>query len=142
MAEIAAEAPEICLQMSYSEEDEAFIVHPCKVTGLPHRADGKPRTTYVRIFLVPKFPGLLPRPVASSEIKRDNNEPVFSKKVEYQSVSSHELINSVLHVEVLEYSCFHMHTVLGNTDLHLVHVEFGNGEVSLTLPLEMPIVSL
>ncbi len=136
-----AEYPEISLQMTYQEETETLIIHPSRVSGLPHRTDGKLRTTFVRLFLVPKFSELLPRPVASSEIKRESNEPVFSKKVEYQSISSQELINSALHVEVLEYSCFHMHKVLGNADLHLVHVEFVNGDVSLTLPLEMSIVS-
>ena len=130
--------PEVSLQMNYSEKESLLVVHVNRVTGLPRRTDGKPHNTYVKLFLVPKIAELLSRQARNSEIKREDNEPAFSQKVEYESMSTYELINSVLRIKVLEYSCFQKHQVLGEADLLLVHVHFVQGEATMTLPLDIP----
>ena len=133
--------PEIGLKMTYSKGNQSLAIHDSRVTGLPLRKDGKRRTTYIKCFLFPKFPEMLPRPVKNSEIKREDNHPAFSQRVEYESVSTHELINSILHLEVLEYSCLQKHDLLGEADLHLVHVDFIQDEATLKIPLKIPEVS-
>jgi len=135
------EPPEIALKITYSQRHQSLAAHDCRVTGLQQRKDGKRRTTYIKFFLAPNFPKLLPRPVKSSEIKREDNQPLFNQRVEYESVSSHELINSILHLEVLEYSCLKKHDLLGEADLHLVHVDFIHEEATLKIPLKIPEVS-
>ena len=132
--------PELFMCLFYNEEEAMLTVKVERAIQLPYRADGALVDTYVRLFFIPKLPEMPQRKTGKTEIKRQDNSPVFNEEVQYEAMSMEELINSVLHVEVLDYRFFGKHQVLGQADVSLVQIQFVAGEAPLTLPLTPPMV--
>lgn len=139
---VVAKSAELFLSMVYNESDALLVVKVEKATELPCRADGTPVDAYVRLFFIPKLPELPQRRTSKTKAKRRDNSPVFDEEVEYEAMSAEELINSNLHVEVLDYRSYGKHVVLGQADIPLIQVQFVRGEASITLPLKIPKVRM
>ena len=135
---VVAKSAEVFLSMAYNENDALLVVKVEKATELPCRADGTPVDAYVRLFFIPKLPELPQRRTSKTKSQRRDNSPVFNEVVEYEAMSAEELINSNLHVEVLDYRSYGKHVVLGQADIPLIQVQFVKGEASITLPLKVP----
>jgi Ca2+-dependent lipid-binding protein len=125
----------------YNESEALLVVTVEKASDLPHRADGTPVDAYIRLFFIPKLPELPQRRTNKTKAQRRDNSPVFNEVVEYEAMSAEELINSNLHVEVLDYRSYGKHMVLGQANIPLIQVQFVRGEASITLPLKIPKVS-
>lgn len=132
--------PELSICLVYSEEEAVLTVKVESATQLPCREDGTPVDSYVRLFFIAKLPEMPLRKTGKTELKRKDSAPVFNEEVKYEAMSMEELINSVLHVEVLDYRSFGKNPVLGQADLPLVQVQFVAGESPMTLSLIPPIV--
>ena len=126
------------LSLVYKEAEAALTVKIERATSLPCRADGAPVDPYVRLFFIPKLPELPQRRTSKTKTQRRDNSPVFDEIVEYEAMSAEELINSQLHVEVLDYRSYGKHLVLGQADVPLIQVQFVRGEAAITLPLKTP----
>jgi len=136
--------PGLGLCLVFNEKEAQLTVKVERATKLPHRPNGDVVDSYVRLYFVPKLAEMPQRKTAKTEIVRGNCEPVFDQAVQYEAMTMAELINSVLHVEVLDIpdsTGFGKHQVLGRSDLPLVQVQFIAGEAPLTLSLSPPIVS-
>ena len=130
--------PELFLSLLYKESDALLKVKVERAVGLPDRADGTPVDAYVRLFFIPNLAELPQRRTNKTKTQRRENSPVFNEEVEYEAMSMEELINSNLHVEVLDYRSYGKDMVLGKADVPLVQVRFVRGEASITLPLKLP----
>ena len=136
--------PELGLCLVFNEKEAQLTVKVERATKLPCRPNGNAVDSYVRLYFVPKLAEMPQRKTAKTEIVRGNCEPVFDQAMQYEAMTMAELINSVLHVEVLDIpdsTGFGKHKVLGRSDLPLVQVQFIAGEAPLSLPLSPPIVS-
>lgn len=134
--------PELFLSLVYQENEAVLLVKLERAVGLPYRPDGTPVDAYIRVFFIPKLPEFPQRRTSKTKTQRRDNSPVFDEVVEYDSMSIEELINSNLHVEVLDYRSYGKHLVLGKADLPLIQVQFLRGEASATLKLKPPKVML
>lgn len=132
---------ELFLSLFYKESEAVLRVMVERAVGLPFRQDGTPVDAYVRLFFIPNLPDLPQRRTNKTRTQRRENTPVFDEEVEYEAMSMEELINSTLHVEVLDFRSYGKHIVLGQADIALVQVQFIRGEASITLPLKSPKVS-
>lgn len=130
--------PELFLALFYNENEALLRVKVERATDLPFRADGTPVDAYVRLFFIPNLPELPQRRTSKTKTQRRENSPVFDEEVEYEAMSMEELINSNLHVEVLDFRSYGKHMVLGQADIPLVQVQFLRGEASVVLPLKLP----
>lgn len=130
--------PEVFLSLFYRENEAMLIVKVVRAVALPYRPDGTPVDAYVRLFFIPKLPELPQRRTNKTKTARKDNDPVFDEEVEYEAMSAEELINSHLHVEVLDYRSYGKHLVLGQADIPLIQVQFVRGEASISLPLKPP----
>ena len=131
--------PGINLTLLYNKDTASLVVRLERVVGLPFREDGSEVDAYVRLFFIPKLP-LAYRKTSKSRTARRDSAPVFDEDIRYEAMSAEELINSTLHVQVLDYKPYGKHHVLGQADLELVQVQFEKGEASVTLPLCLPMV--
>lgn len=129
---------EVFLSLVYHENEALLIVKVERAAELPYRADGTPVDAYIRLFFIPKLPELPQRRTSKTKTQRRDNSPVFDEVVEYEAMSAEELINSNLHVEVLDYRSYGKHVVLGQAHIPLIQVQFVRGEASITLPLKSP----
>ena len=130
--------PEISLQMIYREDTASLIVKIDKVVSLPFREDGSAVEAYVRLLFKAKLPDLPQRRTSKTRTQRRETAPVFDEEIRYETMSTVELINSTLHIEVLDYRSYGKHLVLGQADLALAQVQFEKGEASLSLYLYPP----
>lgn len=130
--------PELFLSLVYQEAEALLIVKVERAADLPCRTDGVPVDAYVRLFFIPKLPEMPQRRTSKTKTQRHDNCPVFAEEVAYEAMSAEELINSHLHVEVLDYRSYGKHVVLGQADIPLIQIHFLRGEASITLPLKPP----
>ena len=130
--------PEVFLSLSYQENEAMLTVKVERAVSLPHRPEGIPVDPYVRLFFIPKLPELPQRRTNKTKTQKRETSPVFDELVEYEAMSMEELINSHLHVEVLDYRSYGKHVVLGQADIPLIQVQFVRGEAAITLPLHAP----
>ena len=133
--------PDLFLALFYSEDDQQLVVQIERVSGLPLRENGAEVDAYVRLYLIPKSHELPQRRTSRTRTFRRDSAPVFDEKIHYEAMSHEELINSALHVEVLDFRSHGKHRVLGQADLPLGQVHFQSGQASLSLQLELPKVS-
>lgn len=130
--------PELFLSLVYQEADALLVIKVERAADLPSRSDGVPVDAYVRLFFIPKLPEMQQRRTSKTKTQRHDNCPVFAEEVAYEAMSAEELINSHLHVEVLDYRSYGKHVVLGQADIPLIQIHFMRGEASITLPLKPP----
>ena len=133
--------PEICLQLTYREQMNRLTIKVDKVAYLPFREDGSTMDAYVRLFFIPKLAELPQRKTSKTQTQRGTS-PVFNEELVYEAMTPEEVINSTLHVEVLDYRSYGKHHVLGLGDLPLIQVKFEAEVASITLPLHLPKVRL
>lgn len=132
------ELAELFIALSYQENETTLKVKIERASNLPYHADGTPVDPYVRIFFIPNLPELPQRRTTKTHTQRRENFPVFNEVVQYEAMSAEELINSNLHLEVLDHRSYGKDVVLGLANLPLVQVQFVKGEASMTLPLKPP----
>ena len=130
--------PEIFLTLLYNKDTASLVVRVDRVVGLPFRGDGSEVDAYVRLFFIPKVPELPQRRTSKTKPVRRHSSPVFDEEICYEAMSAEELINSTLHIEVLDYRSFGKHSILGQVGLPLAHVKFEKGEATVTLSLHPP----
>ena len=136
--------PELSLCLVFDEKEALLTVKVEKAMKLPPRRNGGAVDSYVRLYFVPKLSEMPQRKTSKTDIVRGDSEPVYNEAVQYEAMTMAELINSVLHVEVLDIpdsTGFGKHHVLGRADLPLVQVQFIAGEAPLTIPMNPPAVS-
>ena len=133
--------PEICFQLRYNERSNKMVIKIDRVAYLSCREDGSMRDTYVRLFFIPKLQELPQRRTSKTQTQRGTS-PVFDEELVYESMTPEEVINSTLHVEVLDYRSYGKHNILGQGDLPLIQVKFEGDLASITLPLHLPKVSV
>ncbi len=136
--EESRKCPELFLSLSYQENEAMLGVKIERAVSLPCRPDGTLVDPYVRLFFIPKLPELPQRRTSKTKTQKRQTSPVFDELVEYEAMSMEELINSNLHVEVLDYRSYGKHVVLGQADIPLIQVQFVRGEAAITLPLKAP----
>ncbi len=136
-----ASTPKVFFTLFYQEKNAVLNVMVKKASDLPSHSDGTPVDAYVRLFFIPNLPELPQRKTIKTNTCRRNNSPEFNEEISYSAMSAEELINSNLHVEVLDFRSYGKHVVLGQGDLPLVQVQFVGGEATVTLPLKLPRVS-
>ncbi len=134
-------APEIFLTLLYNKDTASLVVRIERVVGLPFRDDGCEVDAYVQLYFIPKVRELPQRKTAKTKTARRNSAPVFEEEICYEALSAEELINSTLHMQVMDYQTYGKHRLLGKVDLHLVQVSFDDGETSVNLTLQPPTVS-
>ena len=133
--------PEICLQLTYREKLNRLTIKVDRVAYLPFREDGSTMDTYVRLFFIPKLSELPQRKTSKTQTQRGTS-PIFDEELTYEAMTPEEVINSTLHVEVLDYRSYGKHHILGQGDLPLIQVKFEAEVASITLPLHLPKVSV
>ena len=136
--EEANKEPEIFLTLLYNKDTASLVVRVDRVIGLPFRGDGSEVDAYVRLFFIPKVPKLPQRRTSKTKSVARDSSPVFGEEICYEAMSAEELINSTLHIQVLDYRSYGKHSTLGQVDLPLVRVQFEKGEASVTLSLHPP----
>lgn len=129
---------EIYVNLSYDGDSSKLIVSIDRIVSLPMRADGAPADAYVRLFMIPKLADLSQRKTATTQTRKGQSSPVFKEDICYDKMSREELINSSLHLDVLDYLPHGKHTMLGHTVVHLANVTFVEGEAALKLTLDPP----
>ena len=129
--------PEICFQLRYNEKSNRMVIKIERVTYLPCREDGSMVDAYIRLFFIPKLQELPQRKTSKTQTQRGTS-PVFDEELTYEAMTPEEVINSTLHVEVLDYRSYGKHQILGLGDLPLIQVKFEGDLASITLPLHLP----
>lgn len=129
--------PEIYFQLRYSERTNRMTIKIDKVSYLPCREDGSMMDAYVRLFFIPKLQELPQRKTSKTQTQQGTS-PVFDEELTYEAMTPEEVINSTLHIEVLDYRSYGKHNILGQGDLPLVQVKFEGELASITLPLHLP----
>ncbi len=135
--------PELSLCLIFDEKEARLTVKVEKAMKLTQRPNGEPVDSYVRLYFVPKLAEMPQRKTSKTETVKGDCSPAYNEAVQYEAMTMAELINSVLHVEVLDIpdsASFGKHQVLGRSDLPLVQVQFIAGEAPLTIPLTPPAV--
>lgn len=131
--------PEIFLVLIHDKDSLSLIVKIERVAGLPKRKDGSEMDTYVRLFIIPKLPELSQRRTSKTKTQRHDSAPIFDEEIRYDAMTTEELINSTLHVEVLDYRPYGKHHVIGQSDLPLASLRFDQiGVATVTLSLQPP----
>lgn len=134
----AVQPPEIYFVLVYNESTSSLVVKIERVVSLPLRDDGAPVDAYVRLFVIPKLAEFSQRRTSKTRTQRRDSAPVFEEDIRYEGMSAEELINSTLHIEVMDYRAYGKHVVLGQATLPLAQVTFENGEASMKLSLHTP----
>ena len=131
--------PEIFVSMFHNtdrDENPPLVIRIDKVVNLPLREDMSKVDSYVRLFFICKVPGLPHRRTWKTKVVRESCHPIFAEEVHYEEMSVEELINSTLHIEVLDYHPHGKHSILGQVDLHLTRVQFTSEEIFDVLTLQ------
>ena len=136
--EEANKEPEIFLTLLYNKDTASLVVRVDRVVGLPFRGDGSEVDAYVRLYFIPKVRELPQRRTSKTKSVGRHSSPVFDEEICYEAMSAEELINSTLHIQVLDYRSYGKHAILGQADLPLARVHFEKGEASVTLSLHPP----
>ena len=136
--EEAISPAEIYLTLAYKEDSSQFVVNVDRVISLPPRPDGTAVDSYVRLFVIPKLANLSQRKTASTQIQKNQLSPLFNEDICYDSMSREELINSSLHVDVLDNLPHGKHQILGHSLVSLANVTFEEGEAPMRLTLSPP----
>lgn len=130
--------PEIFLTLVHNKDTLTLVVRIERVVGLPFREDGSEVDAYVRLLFVPKLPELPQRRTSKTRTARRDSAPVFDEEIRYEAMSDEELINSTLHMQVLDYKSYGKHAILGQADIMLAQVQFVEGEASISHTLSPP----
>ena len=130
--------PELYLTLKFDEESSLFVVNVDRVVSLPPKADGSAVDAYVRLFLIPRLTDLTQRRTAKTQTRPNSLSPVFNEDISYDRMSRDELINSTLHLEVLDYQSNGKHQLLGGNTVQLANITFVEGEAPVKLVLNPP----
>ena len=133
--------PEIFLSLSYLKEKTTLVVTVQRVVGLPPRDDGTDVDAYVRIYFIPRHPEMSQRKTSKTRTAKSESDPVFQETIYYEAMSEEELINSTLHVQVLDYRTYGRHHIIGQSEVALMEVPLKEEEESVVLQLTPPRVS-
>jgi hypothetical protein len=131
----ADKLPEIYLSLTYLREKTTLVVNVERVMGLPPRDDGAEVDAYVRLFFVPRLPEMAQRKTSKTRTAKRELDPVFHEEIQYEAMSEEELINSTLHVQVLDYRAYGRHSIIGQGELCLGQVPLGEDKEPVVLEL-------
>lgn len=134
----AQKDPVVNLSLLYNKDTTSLVLKIERVLRLPFREDGSEVDAYVRLFIIPKLAELPQRRTCKTRTVRKDADPVFDEEISYNAMSAEEMINSTLHVQVLDYRSYGKHHIIGQADLPLAQVQFKNGEAPVVLPLQSP----
>lgn len=134
----ADKLPEIFLGLTYLRGKTILVVNVERVVGLPPREDGAEVDAYVRLFFIPKLPEMAQRKTSKTRTAKKELDPVFHEQIQYEAMSEEELVNSTLHVQVLDYRTYGRHHIIGQSELSLGHVTLGEDTESVVLQLHAP----
>jgi hypothetical protein len=134
----ADKLPEIFLTLTYLKEKTTLVVNVERVVGLPPRDDGAEVDAYVRLFFIPRHPEMAQRKTSKTRTAKKELDPVFHEQIQYEAMSEEELINSTLHVQVLDYRAYGRHHIIGQSELSLGQVTLGEDSESVVLQLQAP----
>ena len=137
-ASTADRPPEIFLTLSYIKEKTTLIVTVQRVVGLPQREDGTGMDAYVRLYFVPRIPALAQRKTSKTRTRKSESDPIFDELIYYEAMSEDEMINSTLHVQVLDYRAYGRHPILGQGKVELFDVPLKEEEELVVLQLSAP----
>ena len=137
----ADKLPEVFLTLTYLREKTTLVVNVERVVGLPPRDDGAEVDAYVRLFFVPRLPEMAQRKTSKTRTAKRELDPVFHEDIQYEAMSEEELINSTLHVQVLDYRAYGRHNIIGQGELSLGQVPLGEDKEPVVLQLQAPRVS-
>ena len=130
--------PELFLSLMYLKEKTILVVNVERVVGLPPRDDGEEVDAYVRLFFIPRLPEMAQRKTSKTRTAKHELDPVFHEEIQYEAMSEEELINSTLHVQVLDYRAYGRHTIICQSEVSLAHVSLGEEKESVILQLHPP----
>lgn len=137
-ASSADKQPEIFLGLTYLRDKTTLVVNVERVVGLPPRDDGAEVDAYVRLFFIPRLPDMAQRKTSKTRTAKKELDPVFHEQIQYEAMSEEELINSTLHVQVLDYRTYGRHHIIGQSELSLGQVTLGEDTESVVLQLHAP----
>lgn len=138
----ATPLPEIFFVLVYNENTSTLIVKIERVMSLPLREDGVPVDAYVRLFLLSNLADSSQRRTSKTRTQKRDSAPVFDEDIFYEGMSNKELLNTTLHIEVMDYQSYGKHIALGEVTLPLAQVTFENGEAAIQLQLHAPEVGM
>lgn len=134
----ADKPPDIFLSLTYLKDKTMLIVNVERVVGLPPRDDGAEVDAYVRLFFIPRLPEMAQRKTSKTRTAKRELDPVFHEQIQYEAMSEEELINSTLHVQVLDYRAYGRHNIIGQAELPLGQVTLGEDKEPVVLQLHAP----
>ena len=137
--EFESSKPEVFISLLHdtdSDENAPLVIRIDKAVNLPLREDMSKVDAYVRLFFICTIPGLPHRRTWRTKVIRESTDPIFDEEVHYEEMCVDELINSTLHIEVLDYQPHGKHSILGQVDLHLAQVQFTSEEIFTVLTLQ------
>lgn len=134
----ADKLPEIYLGLTYLRDKTILVVNVERVVGLPPREDGAEVDAYVRLFFIPRLPEMAQRKTSKTRTAKKELDPVFHEQIQYEAMSEEELMNSTLHVQVLDYRTYGRHHIIGQSELPLGQVTLGEDTESVVLQLHVP----
>lgn len=134
----ADKLPEIYIGLTYLRDKTILIVNVERVVGLPPREDGAEVDAYVRLFFIPSLPDMAQRKTSKTRTAKKELDPVFHEQIQYEAMSEEELVNSTLHVQVLDYRTYGRHHIIGQSELSLGQVTLGEDTESVVLQLHVP----
>ena len=137
----SGKTPEVFFTVRYDiTVSSDLVIKILKVDSLPFRDDGNEVDAYVRVYFTPTNPERRsPRRTSKTRTERRSSAPIFEEEIKYSNVSQEELLETILHVEALDYKAFGKHVLLGKAELALKQLDFINGEVNTSLPLKPPV---
>ena len=121
-------APQLFFTIHFDQKlgEGTLTIKINKIVGLPSREDstGPGVEAYVRLFFYSKSLPLCERHTAKTRVADKGLSPVFMEEISYKGMSSEELINSTLQLQVLDYCSHSKHPLLGEAELPMVQVQF------------------
>ena len=133
--------PEVFISLlhnTHGDENAPLVIWIDKAINLPLREDMSKVDSYVRLFFICKVPGLPHRRTWRTKVVKESSDPVFDEEVRYEEMCVEELINSTLHIEVLDYQPHGKHSIMGQVDLRLAQIQFTSEEIFAVLTLQTP----
>ena len=134
----ADKLPEIFLTIAYLRERTTLVVNVERVVGLPPRDDGAEVDAYVRLFFMPRIPDMAQRKTSKTRTAKRELDPVFHEEIQYEAMSEEEVVNSTLHVQVLDYRAYGRHNIIGQGEISLGTVSLGEEKEPVVLQLQAP----
>lgn len=133
---------EIYLTIKYNKPTESLIVRVERVTSLALRDDGTEVDAYVRLHFTPVRPMGPQWTTSKTQTRRRSSAPVFEEEISYPNMPVDELVETTLHIEVLDYKSYGKHQVLGSNELAMKDIDLSSEEtINISLPLLAPTVS-